>query len=434
MKKIILILSFAFLSSASFAQLISENFDYPAGDSLTYHDWILFSGLGYGLQVTSPGLTYPGYPGSGIGNATTLTMTTASAQDFYKSFSSNKSSGSVYASFMVRVDSATLVGNYFASFLPSTSTTNFFGRVYARVASNGNVAFGVSKSSTNATILANYSDSIYTFGNTYVVVVKYKFNTGSNTDDEVSLFVFNGAIPASEPAPTVGPVTTTQTDVLPDLGRFALRQGVTGGSITPGAVVDGIRVTGAWNPSIWNIKLAIQGLYNSGSGMLNLSDTVVVYLRNGSSPFNVVDSAVSVVDSVSLTGNFEFDNAPDGNYYFDVVYRKSPQFRNVISTWSKNGGENITRAGGTYNFTTAASQAYGNNQQNNSGVFTIYNGDVDQDGIVDLSDLISTLNGASSFVSGYVNTDVNGDLQVNLADVLIVYNNASVFVAAITPL
>lgn len=59
---------------------------------------------------------------------------------------------------------------------------------------------------------------------------------------------------------------------------------------------------------------------------------------------------------------------------------------------------------------------------------------MDQDGIVDLSDLISTLNGASSFVSGYVNTDVNGDLQVNLADVLIVYNNASVFVAAITPL
>ena len=129
MKKIILILSFAFLSSASFAQLISENFDYPAGDSLTYHDWILFSGLGYGLQVTSPGLTYPGYPGSGIGNATTLTMTSASAQDFYKSFSSNKSSGSVYASFMVRVDSATVVGNYFDSFLQSSSITNFFGIV-----------------------------------------------------------------------------------------------------------------------------------------------------------------------------------------------------------------------------------------------------------------------------------------------------------------
>ncbi|MCB0728478.1 MAG: hypothetical protein KDD00_13520 [Ignavibacteriae bacterium] len=434
MKKIILILCFAFLSSASFAQLINENFNYPIGDSLTYHNWVAFSGAGYGLLVTSPGLTYPGYPGSGVGGATTLTFTSASAQDVYKDFSSNKSSGSVYASFMVKVDTASAVGNYFASFLPSTSTSNYYGRVYARIASNGKVAFGVSKSSTNATIFAAYSDSIYNYGSTYVVVVKYKFNSGTNTDDEVSLFVFDGAIPVNEPAPTVGPITTTQNDVSPDLGRFALRQGASGSSLTPAATVDGIRVTGAWNPSIWNIKLAIQGLYNSGSGTLNLSDTVIVYLRNGSSPFNVVDSAVSVVDSVSLTGNFEFDNAPDGNYYFDVVYRKSPQTRNGIATWSKNGGQNITRAGGTYNFTSAASQAYGNNQQLNAGVYTIYNGDTDQDGIVDLTDLITTLNAASGFTSGYVNTDVNGDYQVNLADVLIVYNNASIFVSSVTPL
>ncbi|HMQ70467.1 MAG TPA: hypothetical protein PKA90_15825 [Ignavibacteria bacterium] len=434
MKKLILIFCFAFITSTSFAQLLSDNFNYQAGDSLTQHGWTAFSGSGFALFVTSPGLTFPGYPGSGVGNATTLTLTSSSAQDVSKPFTSNISSGSVYASFMVKVDTATSVGNYFASFLPSNSISNYFGRVYARIADNGNVAFGISKSSTNATILASYSDSIYAKGTTYVVVVKYKFNTGTTSDDEVSLFVFSGALPLTEPSPTVGPVSTTQSDVSPDLGKFALRQGASGSSLTPGATVDGIRVTGAWNPSIWNIKLAVQGLYNSGSGTLNISDTVIVYLRNGSSPFNVVDSAVSVVDSASLTGNFEFDNAPDGNYYFDVVYRKSPQFRNGIATWSKNGGENITRAGGNYDFTSAASQAYGNNQQLNAGVYTIYNGDTDQDGIVDLTDLISTLNSASVFTSGYVNTDVNGDDQVNLSDVLIVYNNASIFVSSVTPL
>lgn len=433
MKKIILILCFAFISSTSFAQLLSDNFDYPLGDSLTQHNWIAFSGTGLGLFVTSPGLSFSGYPGSGVGLATTLTLPNTSAQDVYRSFSSNKSEGSVYASFMINVDTASVdLGSYFASFIQSNSTTNYYGRVYVKEASNGLLAFGVSKYSTNATNFAEYSDSIYSRGTTYVVVVKYTFNPGE-MDDEVSLFVFDSAYPSTEPAPNVGPISTVQPDVS-ELGRFALRQGSTGAGQTPTATVDGIRVTGAWNPSIWNIKLAVQGLYNSVSGTLNLSDTVTVYVRNGSAPFNVIDSAVSVVDSVSLTGNFEFDNTPDGNYYFDVVYRKDPQFRNGISTWSKNGGENVTSTGGNYDFTSAASQAYGNNQLLISGVYTIYNGDVNQDGIVDLTDLVATFNGAANFVTGYVNTDVNGDEQVNLADILIVSNNASTFVSSVTPL
>jgi len=428
MKKIILIFCFAFLTSTSFSQIyLEENFNYPAGDSLVQHGWVYFSGNVSPILVTAPGLTYAGYPLSGIGNATTVAKF---GNDNYKSFTSNATSGSVYTSMMVKVDTAR-TGDYFASYLPSTSTTLYNGRLYAKLTSNGNVAFGISKTTAGSGGIF-YGDSTFVVGNTYLIVLKYTFNTITTNDDVVTLYAFSGAIPATEPGtPYVGPVSGTALD-LTDLGRFALRQGSSASS--PDIQVDGIRTTSSWMPPVYTFKLAIQGLFNSGNGQLNKRDTVNIYVRNGSSPFNVIDSAKSVIDSVTLSGTYVFNNTPAGNYYFEVVYRNSPQFRNGVSTWSKNGGENVTSAGGSYDFTTSASQAYGSNQQLNSGVYTIYNGDVIQDGIVDLSDLITTLNASSSFVSGYVNTDVNGDDQVSLSDVLLVYNNASVFIASVTPL
>ena len=144
-----------------------------------------------------------------------------------------------------------------------------------------------------------------------MLVLKYKFNTGTNDDDEVSLFVFDSAMPNTEPAPTVGPITTTQPDVSPNIGRIALRQGVTGTTIiTPGAVVDGIRVTQGWMPSIWSFKLGIQGLFNGST--LNISDTTNIYVRNNFSPYLLVDSASSIINSATLTGNYAFNYAPSG--------------------------------------------------------------------------------------------------------------------------
>ena len=62
-----------------------------------------------------------------------------------------------------------------------------------------------------------------------------------------------------------------------------------------------------------------------------------------------------------------------------------------------------------------------------------YEGDVNQDGFVDLSDEILINNDANIFLTGYVKTDVNGDRLVDLADLLITYNNAAIFVAKSRP-
>ena len=50
------------------------------------------------------------------------------------------------------------------------------------------------------------------------------------------------------------------------------------------------------------IRLVIQGFYNSVSNKMNRKDTVRAYLRNNFSPYNISDSAKAVVDSVSFSG------------------------------------------------------------------------------------------------------------------------------------
>jgi len=180
-----------------------------------------------------------------------------------------------------------------------------------------------------------------------------------------------------------------------------------------------------------NITLIPEGLYDVVTERLRLRDTVRAYLHSNISPFSVVDSAVAVIDSVTFTGSFIFANAPGGTYYIRVNHRNS------IETWSRTGGEPFVQ--GTtmsYNFTSAAAQAYGNNMINVDASpvrYAIYRGDVNQDGTVDLNDIVLTYNAANTFSSGYVVTDINGDNIVDLNDILIAYNNSAAFVAVIKP-
>ena len=249
------------MTAAPKAQLIEESFDYPDGDSIGAHGWVHFSpssGTLNRLMVTSPGLEYIGYQSQGIGNSAMLTN---SGQDSYKPLTSVQTVGSVYTFFLVRIDTARNNGDYFCSYLTSTSTTNFQGRVYAKKSSsNGeNIAFGLSKTTTTGGV--EWTDTVYSPGETYLVVLKYTFNEGSNTDDEVSLFVFTSGVPAFEPAPTIGPLTGTGTDAA-DIGRFALRQG--SASSAANLTIDEIFTGTSWG-GVLPVEMSLFNAYVNGS-------------------------------------------------------------------------------------------------------------------------------------------------------------------------
>lgn len=172
----------------------------------------------------------------------------------------------------------------------------------------------------------------------------------------------------------------------------------------------------------------IEGFYNPSTNSM-VSDTVKVYLRNAAFPYTIIDSTKSTLNSTGL-GTFTFSYPVNGVNYYIVI-----KHRNSIETWSKTT-QQFTASALSYDFTTANTQAYGNNMPNIDASpvrFGIYSGDENQNGIVDLTDAVNVSNAASSFTSGYVTSDMNGDNITDLSDLVITSNNASAFVSKIIP-
>jgi hypothetical protein len=221
-----LTLGFQFSSTAQ--TLLEENFDYPANDLITAHGWTAHNAGGVQpITVVAPGLTFPGYIASGIGNAALADNT---GEDDHKTFAT-QTTGTIYSSMMVKVTTTSL--GYFFHFGLNPNTTSFRGKLFMDATNH----FGISFTNNTGT----YATSTFTPGTTYILVTKYEIVPGTN-NDKVSLFVFNGTIPLSEPAATVGPITEpTQLDINP--GSVGIRQY----SATQNVTVDGIRVATTWS-------------------------------------------------------------------------------------------------------------------------------------------------------------------------------------------
>jgi len=179
-----------------------------------------------------------------------------------------------------------------------------------------------------------------------------------------------------------------------------------------------------------SLKMLMEGMYYPVFNQMTRKDTVTVYLRNTTSPYTLVDSAKGVIDSLNFSGLFIFRNVTSGTYFITVKHINS------IETWSKSGGETLLNNNSvyTYDFTTSASKAYGNNLKLKGGKYCIYGGNVNGDEIIDGGDLSEVDNDSFTGLSGrYLRSDVNGDNIVDAADVSLVDNNSYNTIVRITP-
>jgi hypothetical protein len=175
---------------------------------------------------------------------------------------------------------------------------------------------------------------------------------------------------------------------------------------------------------------AIQGLYDPAANAM-IYDTVTVYLRNAVSPFAKIDSSKKELYGPGTGQEFFFYNAQNNiPYYVEVKHR------NALETWSADPVTFVSDAT-SIAFSVDETYAYGNNQiqVDNApyNVFAFYSGDVNQDGSIDLTDVLQIYNSANSFTTGYVATDLTGDNTVDLTDLLLAYNNAIEFVNVVRP-
>jgi len=187
----------------------------------------------------------------------------------------------------------------------------------------------------------------------------------------------------------------------------------------------------AYGPNVSNLlgnckELRLKALVEGYWSGTNIPDTMRAEIRSSVSPYNVIDVQYARSDAA---GNYSVDVSNVNN---GVSYYLTTRNRNSIETWSKLP-QTWTVMVLNYDFTTAANKAFGDNQTFKAGKWTIYSGDVNQDGTVDGSDGALVDNDAFNFVSGYVPSDLNGDSIVDGSDAAIVDNNASNFVSVARP-
>lgn len=297
MKRIYFLFTLLLAAGTVFGQLLTENFEYAPGSLLSANGWTAHSGAGTNsVAVSSSGLTYTGHPGSGVGNAASMITT---GEDVNKAFTA-VTSGSVYMSFLINV-SAAQTGDYFAGLLQSN--TVFPVRIFAKSDGAGGYFFGVSKSSTTTVL---YESTPRVFGTTYLVVVKYTYNTGSTTDDVVDLWV-NPALGGTEPTPTIAGATSTSTDAT-TIGAVYLRQGSTASAAT--LTIDAILAGTTWasvTPSATVPAINATSLTAFGNVCINTTA--------GPNSFDISGSNLTTADvTVDALAGFTYSTTAGGTY------------------------------------------------------------------------------------------------------------------------
>lgn len=150
-----------------------------------------------------------------------------------------------------------------------------------------------------------------------------------------------------------------------------------------------------------------------------IADQVTIELHNSQSPYAAANIFYNLY--LQTNGTLSIGAIPSsvsGSYYIVV------KNRNSVETWSKLP-VSFSASTISYNFTTAATQAYGNNLKLMNAKWVIYGGDINQDGIVDGTDLAGIDNASTLLLTGYIAQDANGDGVADGSDMALIDNNST---------
>jgi hypothetical protein len=110
-----------------------------------------------------------------------------------------------------------------------------------------------------------------------------------------------------------------------------------------------------------------------------------------------------------------FNRVTTGSYYIVVNHR------NHLETWSATPQAFVGGTPLSYDFTTAATKAYGSNMKQAGSVWVLYGGDANRDGSIDASDISVFILQFGNL--GYYGADFNGDGSVDATDIIIILQN-----------
>lgn len=235
--RLLILLLFPLATVDVCAQLLEEEFDYPAGDTLSRHGWATHSGAGTNPIIVVPGsLSFPGYRSFSLGNEVALTP--GGGEDVNRTFPAT-TSGDLYGYLLLSVSTARSGGDYFFHFIEGPGAgSSFIDKVWVKDNGSGSVLFGLTMRASTG---ASYSPLACAYNATHLLVVKHQFAQGAG-NDQVRLWI-DPDLTRPEGLPSLTVSEPASADPA-SLSLVALRQG---GAATSAAMkIDGIRVGTLW--------------------------------------------------------------------------------------------------------------------------------------------------------------------------------------------
>lgn len=245
--KLLILLLFVFPALTQAQVLLTEDFDYGttanADFTTTNTNWLKSATLVNPPKYNATGLVYEGFSTTGLGGAINIKNNTIGTVSL--PLTGPQNSGSVYAAFLVKITSEAVSNNGEYFFTLVNGASNFLTRVFVK--NDGtNLFFGLNKTTIGAT--TTYTNNSYAYGTTYLMVVKYTFNSESKTDDVAALYINPSFNSKTEPTPDL--VNNFGNDVKEINGLALIQKGPN----TPSALIDHIVVAKNWTDLVPNKK------------------------------------------------------------------------------------------------------------------------------------------------------------------------------------
>jgi hypothetical protein len=149
---------------------------------------------------------------------------------------------------MIRVDSLTASASedFLISLDKGGNISEFRCLLMIKKYNSSTFFLGIRKNATTS-----YSPVLLNKNQTYLIVTKYKFTSGSTTNDSASLFIIPSSIPVSEP---VADQISSDGNDSPGIGEIYINNhafGQFGGGLRRSSVkIDGIKIAKSWGEAV----------------------------------------------------------------------------------------------------------------------------------------------------------------------------------------
>jgi hypothetical protein len=188
-----------------------------------------------------------------------------------------------------------------------------------------------------------------------------------------------------------------------------------------------------------NIKVFLEGLY-AGSMTMNkaqdelgdhfpgtVADQITVELHNGTDYATIEYSQANVDLNQDGTASITIPSTYNGSYWLTIKHRNSIE---TVSADLIDLSVNTI----TYDFSTVASLTFGDNIKDlGEGVYGLFVGDANQDGLIDGDDLVFMDPDIMAGNVGFLSSDLNGDGLIDGDDLVKGDANFTAGVALVTP-